>query len=107
MRLYLSEAWTSAPERLDAAYVPKDERAFQTKWQIALDLLDTVRAEALPHHLILANAGSGVINEYRDALESRNEHSSVGLSDRRARKSSGPIPLTSPGGRGRPPRAPM
>ena len=57
LRLYLPESWSDAAERLDAARVPAPERAFRTMWEIALALLDGVRAEGLPHAVVVADAG--------------------------------------------------
>ena len=79
LRLYLPESWTGAPERLDAARVPATERAFKAKWEIALELLDLVRAEGLPHAVIVADAGYGAVTEFREGLEQRPEHYIVGL----------------------------
>ena len=79
LRLYLPEAWTDAPERLERARVPPDERAFKTKWQIALELLDTVCEERLPHRLVVADAGYGAVTEFREGLEARQERYIVGL----------------------------
>jgi SRSO17 transposase len=79
LRLFLPEAWTAAPERLDRARVPGDERAARAKWQIALDLLDEVRAEGLPHALVAADAGYGAGGEFRAGLEARQERYIVGL----------------------------
>jgi SRSO17 transposase len=79
LRLYLPEAWTGAPARLERARVPPGERAFKPKWQIALDLLDTVRAEGLPHRLVVADAGYGAVTEFREGLEAREERYIVGL----------------------------
>jgi SRSO17 transposase len=79
LRLYLPEAWTSDPERLEQGRVPPDKRAFKTKWQIALDLLDEVRTERLPHAVVVADAGYGVATELRDGLDRRQEHYIVGL----------------------------
>src|SRR5215207_4155872 len=79
LRLYLPAGWTSDPERLDRARVPPDERAFKTKWQLALDLPDEVRAEGLPHAGVVADAGYGAVTEFREGLEHRREHYIVGL----------------------------
>ena len=104
LRLYLPETWTSAPERLDRGYVPEAERAFKTKWQIALELLDSVRAEGLPHRLVLADAGYGAVGEFRDGLEARGEAYLVGLLGEEVVWTAPPIwgrpPATA--GRGRP-----
>ena len=45
MRLYLPESWLGDPKRLDRAKVPECERRPLTKGEIALELLDRVRAE--------------------------------------------------------------
>jgi SRSO17 transposase len=79
LRLYLPDAWTSDPERLEQGRVPPDACAFKTKWQIALDLLDEIRAERLPHAVVVADAGYGVATELRDGLDRRQEHYIVGL----------------------------
>jgi len=79
LRLYLPETWTSAPERLEQARVPSNERTFKTKWQIALDLVDEVRAEGLPHAVVVADAGYGVATELRDGLDRRGERYIVGV----------------------------
>jgi SRSO17 transposase len=79
LRLYLPETWTGDPERLERGRVPPDERAFRTKWQIALDLLDEVRAEGLPHAVVVADAGYGMATELRDGLDRRRERYIVGV----------------------------
>ena len=80
LRLYLPETWTAEPGRLDRAHVPPAARGFQPKWQIALALLDEIRAEGLPHAVVVADAGYGVATEFRAGLEDRGEHYLVGLS---------------------------
>lgn len=84
LRLYLPEVWTDDPNRLAKARVPESERPFKTKWQIALDLLDTVREEGLPHTVVVADAGYGVVGEFRTGLEARKERYIVGLSGEEA-----------------------
>jgi SRSO17 transposase len=79
LRLYLPDTWTNDPERLERARVPEAERGFTPKSQIALDLLDTVRAEGLPHAAVVADAGYGT-TDFRAGLEARGEHYLVGLS---------------------------
>lgn len=78
-RLYLPAAWTSDPERLKQARDPSNERDFKTKWQIALDLLDQIRAERLPHALVVADAGYGAVTDFREGLDQRLEPYIVGL----------------------------
>ena len=71
LRLYLPEGWAGEAGRLGRARIPSEERRFKTKWQIALELLDEVRAEGLPHAVVVADAGYGVTNEFRDGLDRR------------------------------------
>src|SRR5690242_16602338 len=65
MRLYLPESWTEDPKRLDRAGVPAGSRAARTKGQIALELLDQVRAEGLPGQIVVTDAGYGVAEDFR------------------------------------------
>jgi SRSO17 transposase len=81
MRLYLPESWLDDAKRLDKAGVPEDERRALTKGEIALELLDTVRAEGLPGRLVLADAGYGVSGPFRDGLAERGLHYIVGVTD--------------------------
>jgi SRSO17 transposase len=72
LRLYLPESWTGSPERLEAAGVPERYRQERTKGQIALELLDQVRREGLlPGDLVIADAGYGVAQEFREGLAQR------------------------------------
>ncbi len=84
LRLYLPESWAGAPERLAEAGVPPGEGRFREKWRLALELLDTVRAEGLPHQAVLADAGYGEIKAFRHALEARGETYVVGLNGEEA-----------------------
>jgi SRSO17 transposase len=104
LRLYLPEGWTNDPERLERACVPTDERAFKTKWRIALDLLDGVRAEGLPHAVVVADAGYGAVTEFREGLERRQEHYIVGLLGEEVVLTEPPrwVPYRPKGKRGRP-----
>src|ERR687890_594197 len=72
LRLYVPKSWTSAPERLEAVGVPDAYRRERTKGQIALDLLDQVRAEGLlPGDVVITDAGYGVSQPFREGLERR------------------------------------
>src|SRR3954462_14049479 len=72
LRLYLPKSWTNSPKRLDAAGPPPPYRREQTKGQIALELLDQVRAEGmLPGDLVLTDAGYGTSQDFREGLEQR------------------------------------
>jgi len=79
VRLYLPDSWVGDPTRLDKAGVPEDRRASRTKPQIALDLLDRVRAEGLPGRTVVADAGYGVSGDFRDGLDQRGLTYVVGI----------------------------
>lgn len=105
LRLYLPEVWTDDPDRLERARVPEEERSFKPKWQIALDLLDTVQKEELPHAIVVADAGYGTASEFRAGLEERKERYLVGLSGEEAVFAEPPhwVAAVPKSARGRPP----
>lgn len=55
-RLYLPETWTKDEKRRAAAGVP-EEVVFKKKWELALDLIDEVRAWGVPDRIVHADAG--------------------------------------------------
>jgi SRSO17 transposase len=79
MRLYLPRKWADDPERLEKVGVPAGQRRMLTKGQIALELLDQMRAEGVPGRLVLADAGYGVSQDFRDGLEVRKLKYIVGV----------------------------
>jgi SRSO17 transposase len=81
MRLDLPEVWLDDPKRLDKAGVPQEQRRALTKGQIALELLDLVRAEGLPGRLVVADAGYGASGPFREGLAGRGMHYIVGVTD--------------------------
>jgi SRSO17 transposase len=91
---------------LDQARVPTAERPFQTKWEIALALLDTVLAEDLPHAVIVADAGYGAASAFRAGLEARGERYLAGICGGEVVFATPPtwIPKQLAGTRGQPPR---
>jgi len=84
LRLYLPESWTSQPERMQAVRVPLAYQTARTKEQIALELLDQVRAEGLRHQAVIADAGYGLSVEFRRGLEERGEVYVVGVTGQEA-----------------------
>jgi SRSO17 transposase len=103
-RLYLPESWAKDRKRRAAAGVPKSVK-FQTKWQIALDLIDRLRGDQLPPAPALADAGYGVVTAFRDALTERHVPYVVGISSETTVWPPGVEPLAPRpwSGRGRPP----
>lgn len=81
LRLYLPECWLTDERRLDKAGVPDDQRRTRTKPEIALELLDGIRAEGLPGRVVVADAGYGVSGDFRDGLEARSLSYVVGVTE--------------------------
>jgi SRSO17 transposase len=82
MRLFLPTAWQEDPARLDQAGVPDAERRALGKGQIALELLDQVRAEGWPGQVVVADCGYGVSEPFREAVAARGLHYVVGVTER-------------------------
>jgi SRSO17 transposase len=72
-RLYLPERWCDDAERRAAAQVP-DALSFQTKAEIALDLLAQAKSWQVPHACVVADADYGDNPAFLNALELRGEH---------------------------------
>ena len=72
LRLFLPALWLETPARLDKAGVPERERRALTKGEIALELLDRVRAEnVLPGQVVVGDSGYGVSGPLRAGLTQR------------------------------------
>ena len=69
-RLFIPEEWDSDAERRAKARVPDDVH-HEPKWQLALSMIDELRAWELSPPVILADAGYGEITEFRQGLEER------------------------------------
>ncbi len=80
-RLYLPEQWTDDKERCAKAGVPSDVR-FQTKPQIALDLLDDARSLQIPHSAVIADSSYGGDDTFLSGLEKRERKVSEALTPR-------------------------
>lgn len=104
MRLYLPEAWTKDQERLDRAGVPTAFRDAKTKGQIALQLLDQVRAEGRPGRVVIADSGYGVAEDFRAGLAERGLSYLAGVTEEMVVFTEAPAwvaPQTDTGGRPR------
>ena len=77
-RLYLPESWTQDPQRRAAAGIPAEVK-FQTKWQLALAMIDEARAWDMRCGVVLADAGYGEATEFRTGLETRHLSYAVGI----------------------------
>ena len=66
-RLYLPKAWAPDQERRQRAGVPP-ELAFQTKWKIALTLIEALLADDVPRAPVVADSTYGDPTAFREAL---------------------------------------
>lgn len=69
-RLYLHESWAGDRQRRRAAGVP-DAVVFRTKWAIALQQIAALQDEGLPLAPVVADAGYGVVTQFRQHLTER------------------------------------
>jgi SRSO17 transposase len=69
-RLFLPEEWDGDEQRRAKAHVPVEER-HRPKWQLALEMIDALRAHALEPPVLIADAGYGEISEFRLGLAER------------------------------------
>jgi SRSO17 transposase len=106
-QLYLPEDWATDAQRRAKAGVP-DEVRFATKTQIALQRLRTLLAEGAPRHCVLAYAGYGVDNAFRQALSDMGLPYAVGVTSAVVVWPPGvqPLPPRPYSGTGRPPVMP-
>lgn len=71
-RLYLPKTWTQDPQRRAQAHVPR-EVEFQTKAEIALDLVAQAHDLHVPHSAVVADAEFGDNPLFLDGLETGGE----------------------------------
>jgi SRSO17 transposase len=77
-RLYLPESWTEDRKRRQPVGIPQDV-VFHKKWELALQLIDQVRAWGVPDRIVLADADYGDRGEFRTGLEQRGLRYTVGI----------------------------
>lgn len=105
-RLYLPQVWTDDRKRCKQAGVP-DDVEFQTKWKLALGLIDQALGWGLSKRPVLADAGYGEIPDYRTGLTERGLPYVVGIPGNHLVWKPGTDPhppKRKPGRRGRPSR---
>lgn len=107
-QLYLPEDWASDTERRAKTGVPQEVR-FATKPQIALQQLSALLAAGAPSYCVLADAGYGVDNTFRQALSDMGLRYTVGITSAIVVWPPGVQPLSPKpySGTGRPPVVPM
>jgi SRSO17 transposase len=71
-RLYLPKAWANDPGRRQKAHIP-EQIQFQTKAEIALQLLDGATACGIPHACVVVDADYGDNPHFLNGLEARRE----------------------------------
>src|SRR5437899_8641681 len=106
-QLYLPEDWAADAERRGRAGVPEEVR-FATKTQIALRQLRTLLDEGAPRYCVLADAGYGVDNAFRQSLSDMGLLYAVGVTSAVVVWPPGvqPLPPKRYSGVGRPPVVP-
>jgi len=102
-RLYLPKQWAEDPVRRKRTGVPEAIR-FQTKPQIALDLVGQAIEKGVPEGVVLADAGYGNDTGFRDDLTELQVPYAVGIQTNTTVWAPGtkPAALPSYGGKGRP-----
>jgi SRSO17 transposase len=78
MDLYLPESWTSDPVRRKKAGIPEGVE-FREKWRTALLHLDRALSAGIGKHVVLADAGYGVITDFREQVTARGLPFVVGI----------------------------
>jgi SRSO17 transposase len=106
-RLYLPKEWAQDPERRQKTGVPADI-GFATKNEIALQQLETLLAEGAPKYCVLADAGYGVDQAFRQRLTELGLPYVVGIKSSVVVWPPGlePLPPKHYSGTGRPPLVP-
>lgn len=103
--LYLPKEWTDDRPRCARVGVPAEVQ-FQTKWQLALGLMESLLSRGVPApEVVVVDAGYGSTTEFRQGLVARHlhyvaevEHSVVAWTQPQRRE----MPVRRPGQRGRP-----
>jgi len=76
--LYLPEGWATDAARRKEARIP-DQVQFQTKPQLALDMIRRALAAGVPQGVVLADSAYGTVREFRDGVRREGLHYAVGV----------------------------
>lgn len=76
--LYLPETWANDSSRRTEARIPADVH-FQTKPQLALDMIRRAVAAKVPLGVVLADSAYGTVREFRDGVRAAGLHYAVGV----------------------------
>lgn len=71
--LFLPEDWTKDSERCDKAKIPKDQRAYKAKWELALEMAQRARDNGVQFGWIGVDSLYGHNNKFLNTLEDRGE----------------------------------
>lgn len=106
-QLYVPQDWAEDDERRARAGIPA-HIGFETKPQIALRQIETLLAAGAPRHCVLADAGYGIDNAFRQHLDDLGLAYVVGITSALVVWPPGvePLPPKRYGGMGRPPVVP-
>lgn len=104
-RLYLPEEWADDSEKREEAGIPENV-VFQTKWELALEMIDEVREWGLPDRVVLGDAAYGEPTAFRQGLEKRELSYALGIQSNIGIWTKPPKRIQGkPTGMGRPPTA--
>lgn len=78
-QLYLPQEWVEDRQRCKKAGIPP-EVTFKRKWQIGLEMIDRALAWGIPAGVVGADAGYGLVTEFRVGLRERKLRYMVGIS---------------------------
>jgi len=76
--LYLPETWATDSARRKEARIPK-EVTFQTKPQLALQMIRRAVADGVPKGVVLADSAYGTVREFREGVSALGLHYAVGV----------------------------
>lgn len=101
-RLYLPEEWLQDKSRARAVRLPSEQR-YQSKTELALELIDQAQQWSLPELPVIADSAYGNSFEFREALRQRQRHYVMAVEPTTVVWMTDPnLPLPLPTGRGRP-----